>query len=171
MSDTNRNTVTGRFVRLHDRATCHPEKPYHAHGLCRKCYRAKYHSDNRQRLCAASREWNAKHPEYIKERNKRHYAQMSTEDKQKEKDRLKKYYDEAIVIVFELYGNTCGHCGFSDKRALQLDHKEGGGRKLKDPRGKFLAGQILSGKQPFEKFQLLCANCNWIKRWENGECN
>jgi len=29
--------------------------------------------------------------------------------------------------------------------------------------------KILSMKNPETEYQCLCANCNWIKRYENGE--
>src|SRR3990167_3657310 len=30
-------------------------------------------------------------------------------------------------VVLDVLGNKCSRCGFSDKRALQIDHKNGGG--------------------------------------------
>lgn len=69
--------------------------------------------------------------------------------------------------IFALLGDKCMRCGFNDKRALQIDHINGGGKK-----------QIRSMtwvnyykfviKNP-TLFQTLCANCNWIKRAENNE--
>ena len=71
--------------------------------------------------------------------------------------------------VVSLYGAVCAHCGFTDIRALQLDHKFGNGayerKKLK------LAGSSLYRRvlQNPDEYQLLCANCNWIKKVENNE--
>jgi len=63
-------------------------------------------------------------------------------------------------------GGKCVRCGFDhDYRALQIDHIAGGGsrRRLKhDPIKDILAGNT-------KKYQLLCANCNWIKRYEMNE--
>lgn len=56
-------------------------------------------------------------------------------------------------------------------RALQIDHINGGGIKervlynTKDYHRLVLAS--LENKEL--KYQLLCANCNWIKRHENQE--
>ncbi len=62
---------------------------------------------------------------------------------------------------------TCARCGFSDERALQIDHVHGGGtaesRKI-GPAG--LYARILRGEPGY---QVLCANCNTIKKVENGE--
>ena len=74
--------------------------------------------------------------------------------------------------VFALLGVSCARCGFSDTRALQIDHVLGGGaihmRRVADPYVRYcqMIDSIESGA---EEYQILCANCNWIKRAENGE--
>lgn len=66
-----------------------------------------------------------------------------------------------------LLGSKCVKCGFDDVRALQIDHVFGGGSI--EFKGKTAAQKIrLIEKNP-ERYQLLCANCNWIKRYENNE--
>ena len=76
--------------------------------------------------------------------------------------------------VFEILGDTCKRCGFKDKRALQIDHVNGDGAKQRREIGKRssygLYRLILKEKQ-FENYQILCANCNWIKRVEEGSQN
>ena len=78
---------------------------------------------------------------------------------------------------FELFGGVCQKCGFSDIRALQIDHINGvpaGLRRMKgNPHrgGIKLYRAILNGTYPKSDFQLLCSNCNWIKRYENNETN
>jgi hypothetical protein len=75
--------------------------------------------------------------------------------------------------AFDLFGSKCQRCGFEDSRALQIDHINGNGgleRKNGLRVGRMLYGAIVRGEEPLEKYQLLCANCNWIKRWENNEC-
>lgn len=71
--------------------------------------------------------------------------------------------------TLERLGNQCVHCGFSDSRALQIDHKHGNGKKervqLKQNRIAFYKQVALHP----ELYQILCANCNWIKRAENHE--
>lgn len=64
---------------------------------------------------------------------------------------------------------ACAKCGFADMRALQLDHVAGDGtadRKMRGPISMLLA--IVRGEN-HGQFQILCANCNWIKRCENNE--
>jgi hypothetical protein len=64
-------------------------------------------------------------------------------------------------------GNKCSRCGFSDERALQVDHINGGGTK--EARRISSLGIFKRVLKHPEDYQLLCANCNWIKRVENNE--
>lgn len=68
-----------------------------------------------------------------------------------------------------LLGGVCAVCGFSDMRALQIDHIFGGGvAEHRAGRGGVkLYRYILRGSTL--GYQVLCANHNWIKRCENGE--
>lgn len=75
--------------------------------------------------------------------------------------------------AFNILGGKCSKCKFKDHRALQLDHING--ERAKDPisgsgysyyRHKFI---IDYPKKAKVIYQLLCANCNWIKRYENKE--
>ena len=70
--------------------------------------------------------------------------------------------------VIELLGSKCARCNIIDDRVLQVDHMNGGGRKERRSVGSygFLLRVLEMGK---DDYQLLCANCNWIKRMENKE--
>jgi formate-dependent nitrite reductase cytochrome c552 subunit len=77
--------------------------------------------------------------------------------------------DKKRKTLLKLLGGKCVRCGFDDWRALQIDHIDGGGRKH---RRKF--NNILGYYNDIEKsiiseegkYQLLCANCNQIKKYE-----
>jgi len=72
--------------------------------------------------------------------------------------------------IFDLLGRVCCKCGFADIRALQFDHRNGDGYLDRDFSRH--CGTILYFKKilaNIESFQVLCANCNWIKRIENDE--
>lgn len=76
--------------------------------------------------------------------------------------------------VIKKLGGKCVRCGFSDIRALQIDHINGNGRKelmsFKSHRDALIRNILqLSANEMNTKYQLLCANCNWIKRFENNE--
>src|SRR3990167_843169 len=68
--------------------------------------------------------------------------------------------------VIAILGGQCIKCGFTDSRALQIDHINGGGTKeLKKLNGVQHTTQVIRSVLNKEnKYQLLCANCNWIKR-------
>ena len=76
------------------------------------------------------------------------------------------------LLALKRLGNKCARCGFSDWRALQIDHINGGG--MKENRrygGNWIDRNVLKlhANKLKSKYQLLCANCNWIKKYENGE--
>lgn len=73
--------------------------------------------------------------------------------------------------ILKILGNKCIRCGFSDKRALQIDHVNGGGcKELRSKNQLVYCRQVLKELEAgSKKYQLLCANCNWIKRAENKE--
>ena len=69
-------------------------------------------------------------------------------------------------------GGKCVRCGFdSDYRALQLDHINSDGFKDNKKYWQLqqrIYAEIIDGKHK-DKYQILCANCNWIKRYELEE--
>lgn len=69
------------------------------------------------------------------------------------------------------YGGSCARCGFSDIRALQIDHVRGDGAEHRREIGRAnIYAWLAKHNYPQDgRFQVLCANCNWIKRAENGE--
>lgn len=100
------------------------------------------------------------------EQKRKHREQMQAyRDKDREKynkymRELKEIYRMKVVVKL---GSKCLHCGFSDSRALQIDHVNGGGKQEMKT-----INRLAFYKRVFEdvygKYQLLCANCNWIKR-------
>jgi hypothetical protein len=87
-------------------------------------------------------------------------------------DRVKKWYHKKRGELYTLLGGKCAHCGFSDIRVLQIDHVNGGGQKERKSFScyyLFLCHVLEKVKNGSKDYQLLCANCNWIKRWEKKE--
>lgn len=85
---------------------------------------------------------------------------------QKEQDRKHKVVVKRRQKMLDEYGNKCARCGFSDVRALQIDHVKGG-NGWKEKRASL--GYFKRVMKHDGEFQLLCANCNWIKRHEEKE--
>lgn len=81
------------------------------------------------------------------------------------KDNKHRHRARLAAIVF--LGSKCVRCQFIDIRALQIDHVNGGGNQEKKR-----IGDYAMYKRVIEcpnDYQLLCANCNWIKRYEENE--
>jgi len=89
-----------------------------------------------------------------------------------------KYNAKLRRQVLELLGGKCSNpnCsilgGCRDVRCLQIDHIKGGGAKERSNgiTSSTLLLKILKDPEKAKtEYQLLCANCNWIKRYENKE--
>lgn len=80
-------------------------------------------------------------------------------------------------VLWMIGNGKCAQCGFADWRALQLDHRDGGGNRERKAGGyvtyqgwKLRAWVKANLAAARAKYQVLCANCNWIKRHEAKEC-
>ena len=73
--------------------------------------------------------------------------------------------------LLEMMGMECVACGYSDYRALQIDHVYGGGRADRKNKGmrSFLKHVMDKIKNGSDEYQILCANCNSIKRVEHKQ--
>lgn len=76
-------------------------------------------------------------------------------------------------LFLKLGQSCCVTCGYSDVRALAIDHKNGGGSKHRRSVGSGTAyiRHLLSipAAELQAEFQVLCANCNAVKRDELEE--
>jgi hypothetical protein len=71
-------------------------------------------------------------------------------------------------MVFDILGRECNYCGFKDIRALTIDHSVGGGTRERETigaRGIYI--KIIKARGA--NYQILCSNCNMIKRVEEKE--
>lgn len=79
-----------------------------------------------------------------------------------------------IVAHYTNNKMCCSRCGFSDITALSVDHINGDGNKhRKEIESSGLHRWLIKNNMPIG-FQILCMNCNFIKRIENkefGHCN
>lgn len=119
-----------------------------------KKYWKIYYKNNRDKI-------DEYHKKYWKIYYKKNKSRLDT-------NTSKRYY-ECLFKCLEYFGNKCKNCGITDKRVLQLDHVHG--KRKKDSKlsnVNKLYIEISEGKYENE-YQLLCANCNWIKRTTNKE--
>lgn len=124
----------------------------------------RYYHRNKEQQLANSRKWKQEHPEDVTLYRETHREEFNLKSSQAARVRREKYRNLAI----ERLSGKCNRCGFSDPRALQFNHINGGG--VKEMLGRTKAAysfyrDIAEGKRP--DINLLCANCNWIHRHEN----
>lgn len=118
------------------------------------------------------KEYRESHKEYFMEYQRKYRLNGKGLYSYSHYERASKKYRELRSSVFAILGNKCSMCGFDDVRALQVDHINGnGGKERKSNNG--VTGtykKIVSlGLKAKKNYQILCANCNWIKRVENKE--
>ncbi len=125
--------------------------------------RLEYFKEYQRERYLKRREWAKAHPDLVKKYANNYYNRKGYET-------YKKRILEKRRALFSFLGDKCVKCSFSDWRALQIDHVNGGGNKERrrsvDQYYKIVKESIINNE---EKYQLLCANCNWIKRYENNE--
>ena len=85
------------------------------------------------------------------------------------KEALHRCHLKAKLEVIEHYGGgklACVKCGFSDIRALSIDHIKAVGQKRMN--SGYFYHWLRKNNYP-EGCQTLCMNCQWIKRAEQRE--
>ena len=125
------------------------------------------------------KDWRKKNPEKYNNSKKRFKDKNPHYKSPNFNKNMRKYQRKIYNKIIDLLGNKCvnpfnlNHGDFiADVRCLQIDHKEGGGTKEIKKIGnmskyyRFILKQINAGSN---NYQLLCANCNWIKRHINNE--
>lgn len=80
----------------------------------------------------------------------------------------KAQYKKIRFRLLEALGNKCSVFGFSDERALQIDHFFSDGKLERHITGASLYYHMFNNIES-GRYQILCANCNWIKRREKNE--
>jgi len=123
--------------------------------------RKRYREKHKDQINASHRNWRKRNPEKVKA-----FPSNNPEKQRKYRARLKEK-------IFKLLGGECSNpfnlphpdwC--NDWRCLQIDHINGNGKKeigsFQSYGGyqRFVLEQIMNGSKDY---QLLCANCNWIK--------
>ena len=104
-----------------------------------------------------------KRKEYLREYNRKY--RKTNREIVNERQRIRR--DSERNEVVRKLGNRCVICGLDDVRVLQVDHVNGGGEKeRRTKRTSQMYKEVLAGVR--SDLQLLCANCNWIKRHESG---
>lgn len=129
-----------------------------AHKNEMKKYRREWYLVNKAKVQLQSKEYYRENKEKINVRN-RQYSQRTTL--------------QLRLDVQQKLGGKCVRCGINDWRVLQVDHVKSNGREelrtLGNTRGIYKRVLTLPIEQLNSEYQLLCANCNWVKMYEQNE--
>jgi predicted Zn-ribbon and HTH transcriptional regulator len=126
-----------------------------------KAYNLTHVEENRKKV----REYYLRHREKVLKRQNDRYLENSKDPEFRKALSLRNINSRIIrrkAILDFLDNGKCRTCGFSDWRALHIDHVNSDGKDERLPEHKLYPKVRL---QP-ERYQVLCANCNWIKRYE-----
>lgn len=139
--------------------------------LCLKNRHKEYHDKNKQRNNERSLSYNRKHRKRLNRLNTENlYKDGGVQHRKNGRERSRKLKIE----VLQAYCNgeiKCARCPFNDTRALSIDHVNGDGakhRRTLNHRGSKTYRWLKKNNFP-PGFQVLCMNCQWIKRFENKE--
>lgn len=123
---------------------------------CRMNYQKRCREDSNYRI-------------HLTELARKRRQEYPEEVKQIRRVSMRKRLGELKLQVYSLLGGKCCKCGYIGP-ALQLDHINGGGCKEVRNKGSTYYGNVkFSINLGENKYQLLCANCNWEKRLTNNE--
>ena len=143
-----------------------------------KLHRTKY--KNEIHLC--NQTYRAKNPEKIRQMARARYAKNKEEMHEWNRNYRKqhpltvakikyRYYDKRKMQCFQHYSPElkCQKCGFDDIRALSIDHIDGNGRAHRKQIGGVSINiwLVTHGYPP--GYQVLCMNCQFIKKHERQE--
>lgn len=155
-------------------------------GLSWAILKARNDAEYARKFDARRKKWWAEHKEKHRRIVRDWYYQLSGEAKKERAKRLnaldshyvagqKHVWKRRLAAMESLGGPRCVRCGYdTDFRALVVDHINGGGqieyRKYNYNVLKMLKDILaLPETERVAKYQVLCANCNRIKQFENGE--
>jgi hypothetical protein len=135
-----------------------------------KAKRREWRNRNKQNINAYAREYRILHKKECKEAIQKWRKNKSIHVKNYNKAwlRLRRL---RIISHYSNGKSCCYRCGNTDLRVLSIDHINSGGCKHTKElikQGTNLYTWIIKNNFP-SGFQILCMNCQWIKRYEKQE--
>jgi hypothetical protein len=144
-------------------------------------YKKTWHSAKRERDGAEGRakaaqyqrEWREKNRDKARKISKEANARYVDKNPTTRRKSARDYNARRRSELLAFFGGSCVRCGFADPRALHLDHISGGGKVYRDAGRHGLHEKWKMTRDDPDGaraiFQILCANCNFIKRDEDYE--
>ena len=113
----------------------------------------RYYQRHRSIVLARNKSYKLEHPEQ--------FRQMAVKWKAKVKLEVLSYYGGGTAV--------CARCGYSDIRALTIDHMNGGGSQHRLSLKRVHLYPWLKRNNSPDGYQTLCMNCQFIKKVEDKE--
>lgn len=141
---------------------------------------------NPERAASRWKEWKDRNPEKVSAAYKKWYEANKETARQKKRETMKrlraanpeKYNAQSAAAkarererLYEMYGHVCARCNFNDKRALTLDHIKNNGNTERAELGERGVYRKAKAYHQPEEYQILCMNCQFIKRTEDQCAN
>ncbi len=127
------------------KASCHPDKPHMAKGLCSTCYSRKWVSTNPEQSTETKRRWRKSNPTKVKAVHRRY---------------LYKVEPEVVEQRMVEQGGLCAVCKIRPATDLDHDHE------TSEPRG-LLCGKCNRGLGLFgDSLDLLSNALNYLSKWK-----
>lgn len=145
----------------------------------------KYYAENRDVVLERGRKYRAENRGKERERRKKYYA----ENREQELEKTRKYqeehreyyrsrnrllfYDARVKVLSYLNPELkCEKCGIDDIRLLTIDHINNDGYQERKNKTAYqiykkIVEMPLSAAR--KKYQVLCRNCNWLRRYEGED--
>jgi len=131
---------------------------YELHSEEAREYRRRYRKDYPEKIREENRRYKRTHPNKGKESSRRYQRALKIE--------ILSYYSDGNL--------KCVICAEKRLACLSIDHIRGGGeahrKEIKGTGGGFFYKWLKKNGYP-NGYQVLCMNCQWIKREKNNECH
>ena len=122
-----------------------------------------------ERVFMPTKEWRKRNRSRYREYQRRYFSKPGRKKEQSERMRAINRRVKLEVLRHYSRDLKCARCGFNDVRALSIDHINGGGQRQVRSGVTMLYHWLRRNNYPAD-FQVLCMNCQFIKREENKEC-
>lgn len=119
----------------------------------------------------AYRRWYEKNKNKIRQQKTETMRRLRKSDPEKYAKHSRDAKARLRQSVLDAYGRTCSICGFSDERALTLDHILNNGSKERKELGERGVYYRALQLENHPEYRILCMNCQFIERHKAGRQN
>ena len=120
----------------------------------------------RERQRGYYRKWYEANKEEARKKKRRLMRKYRAESPERYREQTRRAKRKLKDAVFDIYGRECVRCGFTDVRALTLDHILNNGAEERKELGERGVYRRATEKHRPDEYQTLCMNCQFIKRVE-----